>query len=156
MLYLIRSFGRRGKSYLKVGFTDTITTRMGTYRIHNPGYELISMRCGTMREELILHLYLELLGYKLKFLDEWFSDSPEVYQIFHKALDKKVMERIWVHRDKVFNIEDFKSSSLRSLFDELRAKFWDGRFRFEIDKQWKFAESKEKLYRMRKKNDPYM
>ena len=150
MLYLIRSFGRGRRSYLKVGFTDNISTRMNQYRIHNPQFELISTRQGTQEEEKLLQLYLSLTGYKADFLNEWFIDCPEIYQTFHIKINSKLKKFIWRKRDKIFKISDFSNSGMRVLFENLRKLFWKGIYTFNIDREWKFAEAQEYLKRQRK------
>lgn len=150
MLYLIRSFGRNGKSYLKVGFTDNIANRMQQYKIHNPLSELITTRQGEQVEEKLLQLYLDILGYKANFLNEWFIDDFEILQKFHVNIDKKLKKFIWNNRNLVFKISDFSNKLMRYIFEELRSLFWSGKYTEEIDKQWKFAESQE-LIKFQKK-----
>lgn len=113
MIYLIRSYGFKGKSVLKIGFTDDIQKRFYQYFIYNPMMEVLSTREGDEVFEKLLHKYLYYLGFQYKRfgrLDEWFIDSPEVKQVFHisrETLEKK----IWKHRDKILDISssiDFK------------------------------------------------
>lgn len=105
MIYLIRSYGLRGKSYLKVGFTGNTKKRFDQYFYHNPGCEVVSTREGDETLENLFHLYLKSLGFQYKKqgrLDEWFIDTPEIYQIFH--ISRKDLERkVWGNREKIFD-----------------------------------------------------
>lgn len=64
MLYLIRSFGREGKSILKVGYTDDLNRRMSQYFYNNPCFELIATREGDELLEDMIQVYLKSLGYQ--------------------------------------------------------------------------------------------
>ena len=152
MLYLIRSFGIGKKSALKVGFTDSMVSRLGQYRIHNPFFELISTRQGSQDDELFLHLYLEARGYKARFLNEWFIDCPEIYTIFHKPL-RSLRYLVWRCRGDLFSIDDFKNPSRRRLYEDLRREYGSAH-RIQLDIDWKFAESRESLRRI-KTRQPY-
>ena len=118
MIYLIKSYGYRGKSVLKIGFTDDIQKRIYQYFSSNPMMEVLSTREGDEIFEKLLHRYLYYLGFQYKRfgrLDEWFIDSPEVKRIFHisrETLEKK----IWKHRDKIL---DISSSTDFRLFEYL-------------------------------------
>lgn len=150
MLYLIRSFGRRGRSFLKIGFTDNVSARMTQYRIHNPRFETLSIRQGSLEDEKILQIYLSLLGYKTDFLNEWFMDCSEVHQKFHIKINNKIKKYIWRNRDKVFKITDFSNTGMKLLFENLRKEFWNGAYAFNIDREWKFAEAQEYLRTLKK------
>lgn len=118
MIYLIKSYGYRGKSVLKIGFTDDIQKRTYQYFSSNPMMEVLSTREGDEIFEKLLHRYLYYLGFQYKRfgrLDEWFIDSPEVKRLFHisrETLEKK----IWKHRDKIL---DINSSTDFRLFEYL-------------------------------------
>ena len=105
MLYLIRSYGIKGKSILKLGYTDSYERRMSQYFYSNPFFQIVSVREGDDILEKLFHYYLYFLGYQFKIdgkLDEWFIDTPEIYQLFHisqETLEKK----IWKHRNEIFN-----------------------------------------------------
>ena len=91
MLYLIRSFGRGGKSILKVGYTDDINKRMNQYFYYSPGFELIAIREWDEMLEDMIQIYLKFLGYQYQRncrLNEWFEDDPKIYQIFHIHQEK--------------------------------------------------------------------
>lgn len=125
MLYLIRSFGRGNKSALKVGFTNSPVSRHNSYYIHNPFYEPISQRQGNEEDELRLHLYLEALGYKTAFLNEWFVDDPGVLQEFHASFFR-ADKVIWRNRDILFSPNDFKEGGnilRRNLYEALKGRF---------------------------------
>ena len=125
MIYLIKSYGYRGKSVLKIGFTDDIQKRSYQYFSSNPMMEVLSTREGDEIFEKLLHRYLYYLGFQYKRfgrLDEWFIDSPEVKRIFHisrETLEKK----IWKHRDKIL---DISSSTDFRLFEYLYQKNKEG------------------------------
>ena len=113
MLYLIRSFGRGGKSILKIGYTEDIDRRMNQYFYINPYFENISNREGDEMLEGMIQIYLKFLGYQFQKdgrLNEWFIDNFMIPQIFHinrKRLEKK----LWNNRDKIFDLSktiDFK------------------------------------------------
>lgn len=118
MLYLIRSWGN-GKSILKIGYTGNVQKRMENYYHSNPFFEKISIREGSEKEEKKLHLYLELLGYKYKVLDEWFLDIPEVLLKFHERIEK-INKVLWKNRGKIWKKEDFDNKLMRRIFEE----FW--------------------------------
>lgn len=106
MLYLIRSFGRDGKSILKVGYTEDINKRMNQYFYYSPGFELVATREGDELLEDMIQVYLKSLGYQYQRngkLNEWFIDNPEIYQIFH-IHRKKLEEIIWKKRDDILNL----------------------------------------------------
>lgn len=106
MLYLIRSFGRGGKSILKVGYTEDINKRMNQYFYYSPGFELIAAREGDELLEDMIQIYLKSLGYQYQRngrLNEWFIDVPEIYQIFH-IHRKKLEEITWRKRDEILNL----------------------------------------------------
>lgn len=106
MLYLIKSFGRNGKSILKVGYTDDLNRRMSQYFYNNPCFELIAIREGDELLEDMIQVYLKFLGYQYQRngkLNEWFIDDPKIYQIFH-IHRKKLEETIWKKRDDILNL----------------------------------------------------
>ena len=111
MLYLIKSYGPRGKKIYKVGYTTSLENRLSSYFSHNPFIELISVREGNEELEKLIHVCLYSLGYKFTKggkLDEWFIGDPEVLSIFH--ISRESLERkIWKHRDKVFSKDKIKS-----------------------------------------------
>lgn len=148
MLYLIRSFGRGGKSYLKVGYSDSLGNRMGQYRIHNPLFELIATREGSQEDELLIHLYLEALGYKVDILNEWFMDTPEILSRFHDNIQSKVLRKVWRNRESLFTIADFNNPLRKKIFERLRSTFGKSR-KYSIDREWAFADSREKLKKVK-------
>ena len=124
MLYLIKSYGLRNRSILKVGFTDDLKKRECYYSSYNPFSQLISVREGDLVLEGLIHRYLPFLGLQYKNagkrLEEWFDNDPEVLQVFH--LSRETLEKhIWRNRDKIF---DMKSPSFSdySLFESLYKK----------------------------------
>ena len=132
MLYLIRSYGIKGKSILKLGYTDSYERRMSQYFYSNPFFQIVSVREGDDILEKLFHYYLYFLGYQFKIdgkLDEWFIDVPEIYQLFHisqETLEKK----IWKHRNEIFNkdkiispIDNKDSFLFNYLYDKNQASF---------------------------------
>lgn len=118
MLYLIRSWGRGGKSYLKVGYTSDLKSRMFSYYHSNPGFELLAVRQGGLTEEKKIQLYLEILGLKAEFLNEWFLDTPEVQNFFHQGI-RKVNKTLWRGRDMIWGSRDKFNGILRDIYEEL-------------------------------------
>ena len=151
MLYLIRTFCRLKKTYLKIGFTDNINLRFNSYEDHNPFFENISSRPGGKYLEMKLHLYLKALGYKEKFKEEWFIDCPEVISLFHQKLGK-INKTIWMKRDILFSRADFKETGnqlKKTIYEELRMlnKIIYPR---QIDREWKIENNQRLLKNMRK------
>lgn len=137
MLYLIRSFGREGKSALKIGFTDDIKNRINSYKYHNPLFELISTREGSLLDETRTHTYLTSFGYKLDILDEWFVDEDSVNQLFHKPFET-MNKVIWYNRDKLFNKNDLENNNdMSKLYQELLLIQSPLKKIKNIDKEWK-------------------
>lgn len=113
MIYLLRSYGPKEKSILKIGFSDNIDNRLSQYFYHNPYSEVLSTREGDEVLESLLHLYLKFLGFQYKKngkLNEWFMNDNRVYQVFHisqESLEKK----IWKHREKIFDKSKMSTSN---------------------------------------------
>lgn len=156
MIYLIRTFGRtKNKRALKIGFSNDINTRLSNYYHQNPFYEPITTRCGDLYFETKIHLYLEALGYKQSFLNEWFLDIPEVLTEFHTA-ENKMDKVIWRNRNNLFSKEDFRASGnklKKRIYEDLRMLFYDSRQITEIDKNWSIVMNKQLLKNMRSNNN---
>lgn len=139
MLYLIRTFGRgRNKTSLKVGYTDNTSSRFNTYRAHNPFFEIVTTREGEREDELKIQLYLEALGLKEIFLNEWFRDTNEVVTRFHDRINR-VDKVIWNNRDSLFNSSDFKSGGnklKKSIYESLKDTFGLDTLKSSIDNEW--------------------
>ena len=122
MLYLIKSFGRDGKSILKIGYTDDLNRRMSQYFYNNPCFELITTREGDELLEDMIQVYLKSLGYQYQKngkLNEWFIDTPEIYQIFH--IHRENLERvIWRYREKILKLN---ISCELMIYEYLRGKY---------------------------------
>ena len=123
MIYLIRSYGIKGKSVLKIGFTDDFERRMDQYFYSNPMFQIVSTREGDEILENLFHRYLYFLGFQYKNngkLDEWFLDVPEIYQIFH--LSQETVEKlVWRNRNKIFTIKSGSSADY-TMFEYLYYK----------------------------------
>lgn len=158
MLYYIRTFGRGGKSYVKIGWTDNIDKRQRTYKTDNPLYEPISTREGDELLEKKLHLFLTSLGVKAGFMNEWFIDVPEINTYFHSTIGK-LNKTIWKNRDNLFTVSDIKDSGhniKRKIYEELRMIYQHkSKLNKEIDKAWvresnlKLIKENRKIYRLR-------
>jgi hypothetical protein len=143
MLYLIRSFGRCNKSALKIGFTDDVKNRINSYKYHNPLFELISTREGSLLDETRTHTYLTSFGYKLNILDEWFIDCDEVNQLFHKPFEA-MNKVIWNNRDNLFTKNDLiNENDVSKLYQELLLIQSPLKKLKDIDKEWKGIISKQ-------------
>ena len=104
MLYLLRSYGKRGKSILKIGFTEDLKERFNHYFYSNPEFEPISTRDGNEFFEDMIQFYLRYLGYQYKKkgrLNEWFIDIPEIQTLFHISREK-LEKNIWINRNDIF------------------------------------------------------
>ena len=143
MLYLIKSYGPRGKEIYKVGYTTSLDNRLYNYFSHNPFIELISVRRGNEELEKLIHVCLYSLGYKFTKggkLDEWFiGDLDKIQYIFHST--RNYLEKvIWRNRDKAFsidNIANINSDSfklLRRLYKENNYRISSSRYITKDDK----------------------
>ena len=125
MIYLIRTYGDKGKSALKVGFASDLNTRMTQYFYMNPLFEPISSREGDELLEDLLHHYLYYKGFQYKIdgkLNEWFIDDPEVIGIFNISIEDLEKE-LWENRDKAFNLKGKPKNSIDyKLFEYLYQK----------------------------------
>lgn len=151
MLYMIRTWGRGGKSMIKIGYTSNLSKRMENYYHSNPFFEKISEREGSLEDEKRLQLYLEVLGYKMGILDEWFVDSPEVQTLFHESKNK-ISRVLWRYRDSVWKKEDLKQGAdqrLRTIYEDLRGKYLRG-YEGDIDHEYNMIIAQETLKAMRR------
>ena len=153
MLYLIRTFGRgKDKTALKVGYSGDLDSRLKSYYHQNPFFEPIAIRRGELYEEELTHLYLQGLGLKLSFLNEWFLDCNRTMQEFH-ASKLNMQALVWRERDKLFTQRDFKDrgNSLRKrIYEDLRMILYNPNKESTIDKFWKMEAGKKRLKDMRK------
>lgn len=157
MLYMIRTWGRGGKSMIKIGYTSDLPKRMENYYHSNPFFEKISAREGSLEDEKRLQLYLEVLGYKMGILDEWFVDSPEVQTLFHESKEK-ISRVLWRYRDSVWKKEDLKQGAdqrLRTIYEDLREKYLRG-YGGDIDREYNMIVAQETLKAMRKEEEYYL
>jgi len=148
---MIRTFGRgRGKTALKIGYAENIKERMKTYYHHNPYFEMISSREGTLYDEKLVHLYLRSFGLKLGILNEWFLDTPETLKLFHTGRIK-MLKRVWKKRQELFTLQDFKDTGdeiKRRIYEDLRMTMYNG-INQPIDILWKREANKVILKKMR-------
>lgn len=149
MIYLIRTFGRGGKSALKVGYTGDGNKRMGNYRIENPFFETVAKRDGDEEVEKLLHLYITALGKKTNFLDEWFLDCAEVQGAFHHDL-RRIERWVWRKREELFTTSDLDrpGSLKRSIYERLKGMY--GRKKNDLDKYLERRKIQEQLKGMEK------
>ena len=159
MLYMIRTWGRGGKSMIKIGYTSNLSKRMENYYHSNPFFEKISAREGSLEDEKRLQLYLEVLGYKMGILDEWFADSPEVQTLFHESKEK-ISRVLWRYRDSVWKKEDLKQGAdqrLRTIYEDLRKLYLPkGAYKApgQIEREYTMIVAQETLKKMR--SEEYM
>ena len=133
MIYLLRSYGKLGKSILKVGFSDQVDKRMSQYFSSNPYFELISVREGDQYLESLLHIWLRYLKLDVKVLgrlDEWFKDDPQVQQIFHMGLES-LERRIWKRRNLIFDLSGRGDLNVFApLYEKNKSTFEGSRYKF--------------------------
>ena len=159
MLYMIRTWGRGGKSMIKIGYTSNLSKRMENYYHSNPFFEKISEREGSLEDEKRLQLYLEVLGYKMGILDEWFVDCPEVLSLFHESKEK-ISRVLWRYRDSVWKKEDLKQGAdqrLRTIYEDLRKLYLPkGAYKApgQIEREYTMIVAQETLKKMR--SEEYM
>ena len=136
MLYLIKSYGPKGKKIYKIGYTTSLDNRLNQYFSHNPFIELISVREGDEELEKLIHISLYSLGYKFTKggkLDEWFTgELNKIQYIFHST--KKYLEKvIWRNRDKAFSIDSISNINSDS-FKLLRRLYKENNYRINGNK----------------------
>jgi len=149
VLYLIRTFGRKNKTALKVGFTDDNKNRSDQYKLHNPLYEPISTREGSLYEEAKIHLFLTALNLKRNILNEWFEDCPDTLTLFHASINK-INRTIWNNRSRLFTRADFKSDkNIKNLIYEELRRIYKPRNYKQIDREWKIESNQKLLKKMR-------
>ena len=132
---------------------------MENYYHSNPFFEKISAREGSLEDEKLLQLYLEVLGYKMGILDEWFVDSPEVQTLFHESKEK-ISRVLWRYRDSVWKKEDLKQGAdqrLRTIYEDLRKLYLPkGAYKApgQIEREYTMIVAQETLKKMR--SEEYM
>ena len=132
---------------------------MENYYHSNPFFEKISAREGSLEDEKRLQLYLEVLGYKMGILDEWFVDSPEVQTLFHESKEK-ISRVLWRYRDSVWKKEDLKQGAdqrLRTIYEDLRKLYLPkGAYKApgQIEREYTMIVAQETLKKMR--SEEYM
>lgn len=125
MLYLFGSGSwKDNQKFLKIGFTSDLESRKVQYKIHNPLGEFISVREGD--EMLELKMHLRLLNNKADFLDEWFYDEKEVYDVFNSS-EEDINKWLWENRGECLLYPSIPSpDSLKGLIlKELRELFYN-------------------------------
>lgn len=125
MLYLIKSYGYKGKVIYKVGFTNDITKRFNQYFSANPECELITTRPGNLIDEKLIHLYLCHKGYQYKKygrLSEWYINDPMILQLFHYSISR-IQKYVWKHRDSIFDFTSKTGNSETEVYTQLFNKF---------------------------------
>lgn len=125
MLYLFGSGSwKDNQKFLKIGFTSDLESRKVQYKIHNPLGEFISVREGD--EMLELKMHLRLLNNKADFLEEWFYDEKEVYDVFNSS-EEDINRWLWENRGECLLYPSIPSpDSLKGLIlKELRELFYN-------------------------------
>ena len=77
MLYFLKSGG-----YCKVGFTKnpkSLLSRMQNYLTHNPSFQILDIRKGSMEDEKFIHT---LIPKELYHYGEWCVWNKEIAQIW--------------------------------------------------------------------------
>ena len=144
---------------IKIGYTSNLSKRMENYYHSNPFFEKISEREGSLEDEKRLQLYLEVLGYKMGILDEWFVDSPEVQTLFHESKEK-ISRVLWRYRDSVWKKEDLKQGAdqrLRTIYEDLRKLYLPKgvcKASGQIEREYTMIVAQETLKKMR--SEEYM
>lgn len=96
MIYLFGTGSwKNNRKALKVGFTDDLDIRKNQYKLHNPLGEFLKIREGDELDELRLHIRLN--DFKVEFLDEWFYDEKEVFEIFDQSYEE-INKWLWDNR----------------------------------------------------------
>jgi hypothetical protein len=123
MLYLYGSGAyKNDRKILKVGFTDDFDNREQSYKLHNPLGIMLDTREGNKLLELKLHLRLK--DWQVEFLDEWFYDEPEVYEIFQHS-EEDIDLWLWENKSEVL-LNPFmpdQGTMKREVLDSLQLKF---------------------------------
>ena len=90
MLYLIKSPGNCGK-ILKIGYTNDIKKRLGSYKSENPDSELLATREGDEDFEHKLHKYF----HRFKYISgrEWFYYNEEIVDEFKTIQEANLVSR---------------------------------------------------------------
>ena len=81
MLYLLKS-----GNYLKIGYAKNIEERMKLYNTHNPDFELLDTKEGTLLDEKELHRICK----KWKYRTEWYYYNEEIIKIFKEFIPKNL------------------------------------------------------------------
>ena len=136
MLYLIKSYGPKGKKIYKIGYTTSLDSRLYNYFSHNPFIELISVREGDEELEKLIHISLYSLGYRFQRdgrLNEWFiGNLSKIQYIFHST--KRYLEKVvWRNRDKAFSVDSISNINSDS-FKLLRRLYKENNYRINGNK----------------------
>ena len=123
MLYLFGSGSwKNDRKIVKVGFTDDFSTREQSYKLHNPLGEMIDTREGDKYLELKLHIRLR--DWQVEFLDEWFYDESEVFELFQ--IDEEELDKwLWDNRSETLLYPTMPQAGTmkREILDKLQEKF---------------------------------
>lgn len=123
MLYLFGSGAwKNSRRIVKIGFTDNLEKRKTNYYHYNPLGEILSTREGTKKDELRLHL--RLFDHRVEFLEEWFYDEQEVFDVFNEDYEK-INEWLWERRTDTLLYPQIPlpGTLKRELLDDLRETF---------------------------------
>lgn len=148
MLYLIKSWGKGGKEYLKVGYTKDWTSREKAYLTHTPEFELL----GTREGDTDLESWFRSNFSKYLYRNEWFIFSQEIVD---KFLDKSTLNlkeinlrgtEIDTHLKKL--LEDFLLPS-RGWWIEMGNKYWEQIYKESLEENQgeNYGESIKKVYK---------
>ena len=110
MLYLIKEYGK-GKTYLKIGYTQNLEERLKAYNTHVAEFELIDSMEGDQELESFAHKLLN--DYNIK--GEWFIENPIIGYVWELT---KQEYKIRKQENKV-NEQEKTIKELKEKFDKL-------------------------------------
>lgn len=109
-------------SYLKIGYTDNLKSRLKQYETHNPDFELLGTLDLPKWHEDNLHKLCEAHLYKL----EWFYDCQDVRDIFfnYKSIElDDAIKRCEEIFDSIFT--NFANNFNEAVETDNRVKLWE-------------------------------
>lgn len=78
-LYLIRSFGKDGQSYIKLGYSSNIDQRLDIYKSHNPFIEIIKT---FYRKDAKIFENNFHINNKSSYKNEWYDEGKLEYILY--------------------------------------------------------------------------
>lgn len=71
-IYILRVFGRGGESFIKVGYSSQLESRLNTYKLHNPLFEVVMTFYSEYGREIEYNLHKK---FESVVLNEWYKES---------------------------------------------------------------------------------